>query len=90
MKIELKKFGIILVSRPEGREAALAIKAYSKPISSTEVIELDFSGVDVLTPSWLDEFVQTLKQGFSLSSHKIKYLPCHNPSVIESIKVLEE
>ncbi len=87
MKIELKKFGIILISRPEGREAALAIKAYSKPAPS-KLIELDFFGVDVLTPSWLDEFIQTLKQGFPL--HEIKYLPCNNPSVVESIKVLEE
>ncbi|MBI2027592.1 MAG: DUF4325 domain-containing protein, partial [Deltaproteobacteria bacterium] len=86
MKIELKKFGNILVSRPDGREAALAMKAYSKPIS--EFIELDFTGVDILTPSWLDEFIQTLKQ--NLPSLQVKFLPSKNPSVIESIKVLEE
>jgi len=88
MKIEIRKFGALLISRPEGREAALATKAYSKPLSSREVIELDFSDVDVLTPSWLDEFVQNLKREFP--KHEVKYLPSHNPSVIESIKVLEE
>ena len=88
MKIEIQKFGILLISRPEGRDAALAIKAYSQPLSVDEVIELDFSDVDALTPSWLDEFIQNLKREFPL--HRIKYLPCSNPSVIESIKVLEE
>ena len=88
MKVDLKKFGTILISRPDGREAALGMKAYSEPISSGETIELDFSGIDVLTPSWLDEFIQTLKHSFP--SNQIKYRPSQNPSVIESIKVLEE
>lgn len=65
MKIEIKKFGEMLVSRPAGREAYLALSAYiTRDIPKTESIELDFSGVKVLTPSWADEVVTTLAQEF--------------------------
>jgi len=46
MKIELKKFGEILISRPAGREAYLL-----KGILLEEEIEIDFNGVKVLAPS---------------------------------------
>ncbi len=62
MKIELRKFGHILISRPAGREGALAVRAYLTPQSKNEPIEIDFTGVDVMGPSWIDEFVQGLKE----------------------------
>lgn len=76
MKIEVKKFGEILTSRPAGREASLITKAYLQPGTGTEPIELDFSGVKVLTPSWVDEFVQGLRETFG---DHIVYLPSENP-----------
>lgn len=88
MKVELKKFGTRLVSRPDGREAFLVFKAYLKPKTKDESIELDFSEIHVLTPSWLDEFLRGIKETFP--SNRIKYLSTENASVIESIKIIEE
>jgi hypothetical protein len=88
MKVELKKFGTLLISRPAGRDAFLAFKAYQKPTTQSEPIELDFSGVQVIGPSWLDEFVSGIRESFP--SNKIAYLPSKNPSVIQSIKTIEE
>lgn len=86
MKIEIKKFGTILVSRPAGREAFLAAKAYLlKPVPK-ETIELDFAGVDVLGPSWADEFISGLKKNYA---NPLKTLPTENASVIESLKILK-
>lgn len=59
MKIELKKFGEMLISRLAGREAYLAMSAYLlKGLGKNESIELDFSGVKVFTPSWADEVIK--------------------------------
>lgn len=88
MRVELKKFGVLLISRPAGRDAFLAFKAYQKPNTESEAIELDFSGVQVLGPSWLDEFISGLKEVFP--KNKIVYLPSKNPSIIQSIKTIEE
>lgn len=86
MKIEIKKFGEILVSRPSGREAYLILKSYLKPKTSDELIELDFSGVKVLGPSWADEVVGTLKREYGA---RVKCNPSDNQSVIESLKIIE-
>ena len=86
MKVEIKKFGEILVSRPAGREACLILKSYLKPKTSDEPIELDFSGVKVLGPSWADEVIGTLKREYGA---RIKCGPSENRSVIESLKFIE-
>lgn len=86
MKISISKFGDILVSRPAGKEAFQQLLAYSLRGKKPRTIELDFKNVLSLAPSWLDEFVTGLrKKGF-----KIKYLPSKNPSVLQSIKTVEE
>lgn len=87
MRIELKKFGEILSSHPAGREACLAAKAYLKPATKEEKIELDFTGVKVLAPSWADEFLNGLREE---CGDCIVVLPSTNASVIESLRVLEE
>lgn len=86
MKIELRKFGEILLSRPAGREAALAIKAYLKP-GAGEAIELDFTGVLSVGPSWLDEVLAALRQEYG--RERVVCLPAGNPSVIESLRVID-
>ncbi len=48
MTISVVRFGDILTSRPEGREAALVCLA--NKIKVTEPVELDFEGVLVMTP----------------------------------------
>lgn len=87
MKIELKKFGTILTSRPEGREAYLAARAYLLPKNKNEIVEIDFSGVDVLSPSWADEFLTPIKNDFR---NNLKLLPCNNSSVKASLEILNE
>ena len=68
MTIELKKFGEILVSRPAGREAYLAMSAYTlKGLAKNEAVTVDFAGVKVLTPSWADEVITKLAQNYRLT-----------------------
>ena len=57
MRIEIKKFGDILTSHPAGRDAFLVASAYIFPDCTNENIILDFAGVEVLSPSWGDEFI---------------------------------
>ena len=87
MKIELKKFGEMLISRPAGREAYLAMSAYlTKDIDKNEPIEIDFSKVKVLTPSWADEVITKLSKDFK----NIKLLNTENPTVQSTLKTLRE
>lgn len=86
MKLELKKFGDLLISRPAGHDAALAVIAYSAKPQQGEVIQIDFDGVLVLAPSFMHEFVTVLLDAYP--STNFDYLPCQNSSVIESLKFL--
>lgn len=88
MRIDVNKFGTILISRPAGREAFLAARAYSIPKGSTETIELDFSNIRVLTPSWADEFVSGLRQEFG--TDRIKIIEGKNASVKMTFQVIRE
>lgn len=85
MKIDLAKFGDLLISRPAGREAALVVRAYFQPATPDEPMELDFTNVRVMAPSWLDEFLQTLRRDFG---DRVRCLPSNNPTVIESLKAI--
>lgn len=85
MTIEIKRFGNILSSRPEGREAALILLA-NELRNVKDNIELDFTDVLVMTPSWLGEFLNTLKPQIQ----NIMFLKSDNASVIGSIRILEE
>ena len=86
MRISLKQYGDILTSRPAGREAALAMKARVKPAAG-EPIELDFDGVMAVGPSWLDEVLSALRRDYGRK--RVICLPTKNPSVIESLKVID-
>jgi hypothetical protein len=87
MKIELIKFGEMLVSRPAGREAYLAMSAYlTRDLGEDEPIEIDFSGVQVLTPSWADEVVTKIAQKFK----NVKLLNTKNITVQATLKTLRE
>lgn len=88
MKINMSKFGEFLTSRPAGREAFLTARAYTIPKDSVDTIELDFSKVKVLTPSWADEFIRGLEEEYG--KNKIKFLPSTNPSVELSLKAVWE
>ncbi len=86
MIIPVRKFGEILISRPAGREAVLIMQSSFKP-DDTEAIELDFEGVKVVAPSWLDEVLTALRDAFG---DRVTCLPTQNSTVIESLKTLDE
>jgi hypothetical protein len=86
MKVEVKKFGEILTSRPSGREAGLTIKAYFKP-KPGDRIELDFDGVLAMGPSWLDEVLTVLRNEYG--TERVICLPSENTSVAASLKIIE-
>lgn len=85
MKLTLMKFGSVLTSRPAGKEAYLAAKAYSLPKNNDEKIEVDFSGVEVLAPSWADEFITPLLKEFQ---NRVILLPADNSSVKASLEII--
>jgi hypothetical protein len=87
MRIEIIKFGEILVSRPAGKEAFLAMSAYlTRDISKDEPIEIDFAGVKVLTPSWADEVITKIASEFK----NVKMLNTGNSTVQATLKTLRE
>jgi len=85
MKIKLSQFGTMLISRPAGREAFLAAKAYSLSDQPHHAIEVDFSGVKVMTPSWLDEFLTPLRKEYG---DKVTIVNANNPSVFASLATI--
>ena len=58
------------------------------PKEGGEVIELDFSKIKVLTPSWADEFVSGLKEEFG--AKRIRIIEGKNASVKTTFAVLHE
>jgi len=85
MIIQLKKFGITLISRPSGKEAWLAFQPVLNQIQQEEKIIVDFDGVAVLTPSWADEFLTPLRSRFN---DRVKLLNTNNPSVMASLAII--
>lgn len=86
MRIEIKKFGEMLTSRPAGKEAYLSAKAYILPKDLTEEIILDFSGVDVLAPSWADEFITKIMEDYT---DMVSFEHTENPSVQATLEILK-
>ena len=86
MNIEIKKFGITLVSRPAGKEAWLAFQPTLNEVEEGEKIIVDFDGVVVLTPSWADEFLTPLRLKFK---EKVELINTNNPSVQATLLILK-
>lgn len=85
MKIKINKFGTMLISRPAGKEAAAIMLSSFKPTNDQEPIELDFTGVDVIAPSWLDEVLTTLNDVYK---DRVKCLDSGNITLRESLKII--
>ena len=64
MRIEMKKFGNILNGRPAGREAYLRVVQIANGANSDQEVVLDFAGVEILTPSFADEFLRSLREKY--------------------------
>jgi len=60
----MKKFGNILNSRPAGMEAVLRAKQIINGSDVSEPIVLDFIEVEVLTPSFADEFISGIRKNY--------------------------
>lgn len=77
----------MLISRVSGREAFLIMQSsLVKNLDKNELIEIDFSGVDVLTPSWADEVITKLYEKF----RNVKLSNTNNESVEQTLKILRE
>lgn len=88
MKIEIRKFGTHLISRPEGRDAALVIRNQFLDKSTNNSITLDFEGVKILTPSWLDEVVFEIFK--SHEKNNVIFVNTNNSSVEASLETVLE
>lgn len=64
MIILMSKFNTVLNGRPAAREAALRIQQIVNGSADKEGVVLDFSGVEVLTPSYADELMRTLNEKY--------------------------
>ncbi|MFH1412435.1 MAG: DUF4325 domain-containing protein [bacterium] len=87
MLIELKKFGITLTSRDDGREAYSAILSVFDNIKDDEHVEIDFRGVNTFTPSWGDEFITPLFKKFG---NRLILTYLKNPSVKKTLSTIEK
>jgi len=87
MKLQLVKFGKTLISRELGSEAFKAFQPTLRDFPKEEDLEIDFSGVLTLSPSWADEFLSPL---LNQLNDKLVLLPSDNLSVHATLKILQE
>lgn len=89
MILELKKFGKILNSRSSGREAVLRVRQIVNGEKDTlEDLVLDFGGVDIVTPSFADEFITGLKELYPKKN--LKFQGMENNQVLQDVLHLVE
>ena len=87
MKLQLEKFGKTLISRELGSEAFKASQPTLRELNENEELEVDFSGVLTLSPSWADEFLSPLLNQFG---DRLVLLSSDNLSVQATLKILQE
>ena len=87
MKLQLEKFGKTLFSRELGSEAFKALQTTLRELSKDEELEIDFSGVLTLSPSWADEFLSPLLDQLG---DRLILLPSDNLSVRATLRILQE
>jgi hypothetical protein len=86
MRIYLNKFGTTLVFRQNGKEAFAVFQPTLKDLKDDDKLELDFEGVDTLSPSWGDEFLSPLLQ---IYGNRLVLLNTKNLSVEATLELLE-
>ena len=87
MKLQLEKFGKTLLSRELGSEAFKAFQTTLRELPKDEDLEMDFSGVLTLSPSWADEFLSPL---LAELGDRLVLLPSDNLSVHATLRILQE
>ena len=85
--LKLEKFGATLISRELGSEAFKALQPQLSRLPIEENLEIDFSGILTLSPSWADEFLSPLLVKLD---DRLLLLPSDNLSVHATLKILEE
>ena len=86
MNVRIVKFGDVLMSRPSGKDAYLLAESHIfQNIKADEEIQLDFSDVKVLTPSWADEFIGGIKKAHP---NRMSFLNTDNQSVKATLKTV--
>ena len=80
--IQIKKFGNVLVGRPNGQEAFNAIRPQ---LNQNVPVQIDFNDVLTVSPSWLDEFLTRLAD---FNHGKVELLPTSNASVRVALPVI--
>ena len=87
MKLQLGKFGTTLISRELGSEAFKAFQPTLRELSKDEELEINFSGVLTLSPSWADEFLSPLLDQLG---DRLALIPSDNLSVHATLRILKE
>lgn len=87
MRIEIKKFGTLLIARQNGREAFAALQTQLAGLGESERLELDFEGVMTFSPSWGDEFLSPLLKQYD---ERLVLINTTNPSVKATLELLEQ
>ena len=87
MKIKLEKFGTTLISRELGSEALKAFQSTLLELAPSDELEIDFSGILTLSPSWADEFLSPLLEKLD---ERLVLLSSDNLSVQATLKILQE
>lgn len=87
MKLQLEKFGKTLISRELGSEAFKAFQSTLREFPNDEELEIDFSGVLTLSPSWADEFLSPLRNQLG---DRLVLLVSDNLSVHATLRILQE
>jgi hypothetical protein len=59
----MSKFGTLLNSRPTAREDSLRLRQIIDNVQDNEIV-LDFSGVEIITPSYADELFLSLNEQY--------------------------
>lgn len=87
MILKLEKFGTTLMTRELGSEAFKALQLILQDLRQDEELEIDFSGVLTLSPSWADEFLTPLADKLG---DRLVLLYSDNLSVQATVKILQE
>ena len=86
MRILMQKFGTLLNARSNGREAALRLFQIINGVEDKQII-LDFKGVEIMTPSFADEFINQIKLRYK-SNRDLSFDNLETEVVRDTLKII--
>lgn len=84
----MSKFGTLLNSRPAAKEDVLRLVQIINGSTEKEILILDLSGVEILTPSYADELLHLLWGKYGKDKVKIENI--QTPAVKDTLKSIEK